>query len=93
MLSNRFDPFGKRSWCSVRERVAAMWIVALICIIAIAFLLVCLRGFQSALKPRHASPAILTSIPEGNSFKAPRHKAANQLPKQHEKTRPKRISK
>jgi hypothetical protein len=51
---------------SYREsRRGGMAIVGLVCILAIVFLIACLRGFGAALKQRHIVWAVLV-IREGN---------------------------
>ena len=50
-------------------------ILTLICILAIAFLLMCLQGFQSALKRKFGVRSVLVKIKEENSFEFPRGNA------------------
>lgn len=50
-------------------------ILTLICILAIIFLLICIQGFQSALKQKPGLRSALVKIKEENSFRLPRRKA------------------
>ncbi|HEY6351018.1 MAG TPA: hypothetical protein VI636_16570 [Candidatus Angelobacter sp.] len=59
-----------------------MWVVGLICIAASAFLLMCLRGFQAALKERRTIWATLIKIEEKDVLGIPhREPQPGSLPK------------
>jgi hypothetical protein len=49
-----------------------MLVFALICIMTILFLLICLQGFQSALKQRRSLKATLVAIREDGALVLPR---------------------
>lgn len=51
-----------------------MWVAGLFLITAIAFLLMCLRGFQSALKERHYIWVILVKVEKKHVVSIPRRK-------------------
>lgn len=61
--------------CNQRSgSVAVMWVAGLFFITSIAFLLMCLHCFQSALKERRYIWAILVKIEKEHAANVPRHK-------------------
>jgi hypothetical protein len=53
-----------------------MWVVLLACVLAVAFLLVCLRGLNAAAAPEYTFQTIITTIEKkhtlGSSQRRPR---------------------
>lgn len=59
-----------------------MWIVILFCMVAIAFLLACLRNFHTAVRQKHTVWAVLINTKKNNVTELPRHKQSpGKLPK------------
>jgi hypothetical protein len=53
-----------------------MWIVGLVCIIAIAFLLACLRGFHAAVRQKRTVWAVLVVTQEDTVDELPRRRSS-----------------
>lgn len=67
-----------------------MLVFILICIMTILFLLICLHGFQSALKQRRSLKATLAAIREDGALVLPRRQPrVINFPSQHDGARKK----
>lgn len=53
-----------------------MWVVELVCVLGIAFLLICLRGFHAALRQKHTVWTVLVNTEHDKVIEFPARKSS-----------------